>query len=129
MRYTCSGDSPGENILERNYHEKRRKDQEQEPGEPQPEYQGTGKNRPDCIAKIPPDNEKRGDTPPVFLDAETVHQAQGRGVKTCMAQCCDDGKEHYQVIALCNSHEGDEYLSLIHISEPTRQAEISYAVL
>ena len=31
-------------------------------------------------------------------------------------------------IIVCDPHTLDEFLSLIHISEPTRQAEISYAV-
>ena len=108
MGLTRPGNPAREQVSEGDEHEERRENEEQEPGESQPEDKDPGQHRPDRIPEITPHNEERDDPPPVLLNAEAVHKTQCCRVEAGMPQCGDDGKEHYQVIVLGNTHECDK---------------------
>src|SRR5665213_640228 len=73
---------------------------------------------------------KRGYDAPSFIRAHRDGAAGKNGGDVCFAMifCVGFWARFYLRFFGNKTHEGELLLSLIHISEPTRQAEISYAV-
>src|SRR5665213_4008007 len=68
----------------------------------------------------------RGDLPPALANRAVFQVAQDLGADGSSAE---HQQERHHLPALHGGHRrAADVLSLIHISEPTRQAEISYAV-
>ena len=73
-----------------------------------PPDQCAGQERADGIPDVTPDNEVRGDLPPVLAGAEPADNTECCRVEAGMAEGSQDGKGHDQIIVPGDSHEGNK---------------------
>ena len=83
-----------------------------------------------CHSEQPAQIAANGASHQTEIDCQACHEGHRPNVANNIPQCsaCHEGSVHYEVGNCLSCHNPHQPLSLIHISEPTRQKLISYAV-